>query len=68
MPNQDDKGPQQTIPELIKLREASEMLKVHPNTLRLWDKYGSLPAVRIGKKKERRYRKDDLINFINKSK
>ena len=52
------------IPELITLKEACEILKVHPNTLRSWDKKGVLPAVRIGIKKIRKYRKIDIENFI----
>ena len=52
------------IPELITLSEASKILRVHPNTLRLWDKNGILPAVRIGEKKVRRYRKEDILKFI----
>ncbi len=52
------------IPELITLKEASEILKVHPNTLRAWDNKGILKAVRIGVKKVRRYRKQDIKSFI----
>lgn len=54
------------ISELLTLNEACEILKVHPNTLRQWDKKGILKAVRIGIKKIRRYQKDDIENFINK--
>ena len=54
------------LPELLKLKQACEVLKVHPNTLRAWDKKGILVAVRIGEKKIRRYRKEDLLAFINK--
>jgi excisionase family DNA binding protein len=53
------------IPELITLQEASKILKVHPNTLRIWDKKGILTAIRIGVKKVRRYRKEDIEKFIN---
>ena len=56
------------IPELITLKEACEILKVHPNTLRLWDKKGVLLAVRIGIKKIRKYRKIDIEKFIGNKK
>jgi excisionase family DNA binding protein len=51
--------------ELLTIREAAKILKVHPNTLRLWDKKRILIAVRIGEKKVRRYKKVDIENFIN---
>lgn len=51
--------------ELLTLREAAQILKVHPNTLRLWDKKGILVAVRIGEKRTRRYKKEDIEKFIN---
>lgn len=51
--------------ELITLKEASNILKVHPNTLRLWDNNGTLKAVRIGVKRTRRYQKKDIENFIS---
>ncbi len=56
------------IPELITLKEACEILKVHPNTLRAWDKKGILKAVRIGVKKVRRYKREDIEIFIANSK
>jgi excisionase family DNA binding protein len=53
--------------ELITLKEACELLKVHPNTLRAWDKKGILPAVRIGVKRVRRYRKEDIRKLMKPS-
>lgn len=50
--------------KLLKLSEAAEILSVHPNTLRLWDKKGILVAVRIGEKKIRRYRPGDIKKLI----
>ena len=55
---------EEKIPELITLKEACDILKVHPNTLRAWDNKGILKAVRIGVKKVRRYRKEDIEKFI----
>jgi excisionase family DNA binding protein len=46
--------------ELLTLMEAAKILKVHPNTLRLWDKNGTLKAIRLGIKKVRRYKKEDI--------
>lgn len=54
--------------ELLTLSEAAKVLKVHPNTLRLWDKKGVLTAVRIGVKKVRRYKREDIEKFINDKK
>lgn len=61
MSKQEDK---QELPELLTLQEACDLLKVHPNTLRQWDKNGTLPAIRLGQKRVRRYRKQDIINYL----
>ena len=52
------------IPELLTLKEACDVLKCHPNTLRQWDNKGILVAVRFGERKDRRYRKEDVLKFI----
>ena len=56
------------IPELLTLQEASDILKCHPNTLRQWDKKGILVAVRFGERKDRRYRKEDILKLLNQKK
>lgn len=58
---------EQELPEYLTLQEISQMLKVHPNTLRTWDNNGTLKAVRIGVKKIRRYRRSDIDKFIKQS-
>jgi len=59
---------EQEMPELLSLKEASEILKCHPNTLRQWDKKGILVAVRFGERKDRRYRKEDILKLLNQKK
>ena len=54
----------QELPELIKLKQASKLLNVHPNTLRQWDEKGILKAVRFGARKDRRYRKEDIVKLL----
>lgn len=53
------------LPEYLTLQEVSQMLKVHPNTLRAWDKSGALKAVRIGTKRIRRYKKSKILDFMS---
>ena len=56
------------MPELISLQEACDILKCHPNTLRKWDNKGILVAVRFGERKDRRYRKEDILKLLNQKK
>lgn len=55
----------QQVTELLTLSETCQILKVHPNTLRKWDKKGILKAVRFGERGDRRYRKEDIMSFMN---
>ena len=51
----------------LTLTEVSELLSIHPNTLRNWDTNGVLKATRIGVKRVRRYRKSDINKFLTGS-
>ena len=51
--------------KLLKISETAELLNVHPNTLRQWDKTGQLKAIRFGQRKDRRYRKEDIMKLVN---
>lgn len=51
--------------KLLRIREAAEMLGVNPETLRRWDREGKLKAIIISPRGDRRYRQEDLDNFLN---
>jgi len=51
--------------KLLRIKEAAEMLGINPETLRRWDNQGRLQAIRIGKRKDRRYKLEDLQKVIN---
>lgn len=53
-----------THENLLTLKQAAALLNCHPNTLRLWDKNGYLPAIRIGKRGDRRYKKSDILKIL----
>ena len=54
------------FPEILTLRETCIVLNCHPNTLRNWDKNGILVAIRFGTRRDRRYRKSDILKMLNK--
>lgn len=50
--------------KLLTITEAAEMLKVHPETLRRWDRDGSLVAVKVNDRGDRRYYLDDIVKLV----
>lgn len=54
--------------KLLRIKQAAEMLGVNPQTLRRWDNDGRLTAVRLGKRKDRRYKIEDLRKIIESNK
>jgi excisionase family DNA binding protein len=52
------------LPKLLTIKQAAEILNVHTETLRRWDKDGKLKAVRINKRGDRRYKPEDLEKLI----
>jgi transcriptional repressor of dcmA and dcmR len=49
---------------LLTLDEAAAYLGVAKITLRRWTRAGQLPCVRVGNRRDRRFRKQDLDAYI----
>lgn len=52
------------LPKLLTIKQAGEVLNVHVETLRRWDKSGKLRAIRINKRGDRRYKPEDLKKMM----
>ena len=57
-----------TLPKLLTIRQAAEVLNVHVETLRRWGKSGKLKAIRVNERGDRRYDPRHLENLLKKNK
>lgn len=50
--------------ELLNIKQAAEFLNVSETSLRRWTNSGRLACLRVGRKRERRFRRADLLAFL----
>ena len=50
---------------LLTIDEAARFLNVSKTSLRRWTKLGTLPCARVGVRRERRFKRDDLERLLN---
>jgi len=60
--------PKNELPKLLTIRQAAEILNVHIETLRRWDKSGRLRAIIVNKRGDRRYDPKDLEAILKNKK
>ncbi len=53
------------LPELLTMKQISEILGVSSMTLRRWDAKGVLKSFRPTPRNVRRYKKEDIIKFLS---
>jgi excisionase family DNA binding protein len=56
--------PSKSRHKLLSTTDAAELLSVHPNTIRRWSDNSLIPAYRVGKRLDRRFRRIDLEKFL----
>ncbi len=49
---------------MLTIREVSELLHIHPNTLRRWCDSGRIRSYRITSRGDRRFRREDITRFL----
>ena len=56
------------LPKLLTIRQAAEVLNVHVETLRRWDKSGKLKAIIVNERGDRRYDPKDIEVILKNKK
>ena len=49
---------------LLTIRQVSELLQVHPNTIRVWSNDGKIPVIRLPGRGDRRFRVSDVEEMM----
>lgn len=60
-PKKPDLGPK----AVLRAGDVASLLGVHINTVRRWSNEGALRAFRVGPRRERRFRREDVDAFLN---
>lgn len=56
-----------TDKKLLTISQAAKMFSVHEDTLRNWEKKGIITPLRVGMRKDRRYRPEDIEKIIDQN-
>lgn len=54
------------MPELLSIGQVAEIFSIHQDTLRNWEKDGTLVPLRVGPRKDRKYRQQDIQAIVDK--
>ena len=59
-------GETEETDSLLTVGEVASLLQVHSNTVRKWGNCGILSSFRIGPRRDRRFRKEEIATFLPK--
>lgn len=54
-----------SLPDFLTVNEVASILRIAPLTLKRWGNRGKLVPIRISSRGDRRYKKEDVLKFIN---
>ncbi len=52
------------ITAMLTTSEVAKMLHIHINTVRRWSDDGTLKTFRVGRRRDRRYKQEDIARFL----
>jgi len=55
----------QPFEAMLTARQVADFLQVHISTLRRWSDQGILKSYRVGPRRDRRYRQEDVLSFVH---
>jgi len=55
------------LQRMLTVKEVASILNIHPNTVRRWVKKGLLKSYSIGPRHYLRFKREDIADFLNKS-
>jgi len=54
------------MPKLLTIGQVADIFSIHQDTLRNWEKEGILVPLRVGKRKDRKYRPEDVEAIMDR--
>jgi len=57
-----------SLPKTLTVGQVADLLSVHPETVRRWDRTEKLVAIRVGNRGHRRYLREEILKILNNKK
>ncbi len=55
---------EEQMERMLTIREVSQILHIHSNTVRRWANQGLLKAYRVTSRGDRRFKQEDIVRFL----